>query len=174
MVLPQRGSKRQRLFQQPRRAPTHTDTGTISFLIQSAVRWSFPKLIGRDKKIFFFWNQEFQQQLVQYGTKLVTVPTALEREGNFSQSHNTNGTLWTVNDPLNNKTLFPGRIIPASRIDAHRKIDFEPVPPAELYRSESHQSLSIQLLHFVGRSLSQAHRDLAPGLLADATTGSCT
>jgi len=75
-----------------------------------------PKLINRDKKIFFFWNQEFQRQLVQYGTKLITVPTALERNGDFSQSHNTNGTLWTVNDPLANKTLFPGRIIPQSRL----------------------------------------------------------
>ena len=28
-----------------------------------------PKVIGHDKKIFFFWNQEFQRQLVQFGTK---------------------------------------------------------------------------------------------------------
>ena len=75
-----------------------------------------PKINRNRNKLFFFFNQEFQQQVVQYGTKLVTVPTALEREGDFSQSHNTNGTLVNVNDPLNGKALFPGRVIPQSRL----------------------------------------------------------
>ncbi len=75
-----------------------------------------PKVNRGRNKLFFFFNQEFQQQVVQYGTKLVTVPTELERQGDFSQSHNTNGTPVTVNDPLNGKTLFPGRVIPPSRL----------------------------------------------------------
>lgn len=70
----------------------------------------------RKHRLFFFFNQEFQEQLVPYGTKLITVPTALERSGDFSQSRGTNGSLINVNDPLNNKTLFPGRIVPKSRI----------------------------------------------------------
>jgi hypothetical protein len=76
-----------------------------------------PKL-GRNRKLFFFANQEFQRQIVQYGTKTVTVPTALERSGDFSKSVDTNCAPRTVNDPLNNKARFPGNIIPPSRLTA--------------------------------------------------------
>jgi hypothetical protein len=67
-------------------------------------------------KLFFFFNEEFQNLVTMYAVKTVTVPTALERKGDFSQSVNTNGSKIVVNDPLNNKTAFPGNIIPASRI----------------------------------------------------------
>jgi hypothetical protein len=67
-------------------------------------------------KLFFFFNQEYQNQVVAYAVNEKTVPTALERQGNFSQSYNTNGSPINVNDPLNNKTAFPGKIIPASRL----------------------------------------------------------
>ena len=76
-----------------------------------------PKILPRSRsKVFFFFNQEFQQQVVQYGTKQVTVPTALERQGDFTHSYNTNGKAVTINDPLNGKKAFPGNVIPASRI----------------------------------------------------------
>jgi hypothetical protein len=89
-----------------------------------------PKFNKLRNKLFFFYNQEFQRQMVQYGTKTITVPTALERQGDFSNSHQTNGSLWTVNDPLANKTLFPGRIIPASRLTATGKnmLNLFPMP----------------------------------------------
>jgi hypothetical protein len=70
---------------------------------------------GRNK-LFFFWNQEFQHQMVAYGTKTVTVPTAAERQGDFTNHRNTNGSLITIQDPLNGKRAFPGNIIPAARI----------------------------------------------------------
>src|SRR5262249_38985178 len=54
-----------------------------------------PKVNRNREKLFFFFNQEFQEKLVQYGTKEVTVPTALERQGNFSKSYNTNGSAIT-------------------------------------------------------------------------------
>lgn len=73
--------------------------------------------INRDRnKLFFFFNQEFQQQVVAYAVNEKTVPTALERQGNFSKSYNTNGSPLTVNDPLNGKKAFPGDLIPASRL----------------------------------------------------------
>ncbi len=73
--------------------------------------------INRDRnRLFFHFSQEFQKQTVQFGSRLITVPTERERAGDFSDSHQTNGSLWTVNDPLANKTLFPGRVIPVSRI----------------------------------------------------------
>jgi hypothetical protein len=70
-------------------------------------------------KLFFFWSQEFQRQVQNYGVKTVTVPTALERKGDFSQSYTTSGVPggFHVNDPLNNKVQFPGNNIPANRIN---------------------------------------------------------
>ena len=78
-----------------------------------------PKLPGARNKLFFFFSQEFQQQTPAYGVEEVTVPTALERQGDFSQSYNTGGVpgSFHVNDPLNGKKQFPGNIIPASRIN---------------------------------------------------------
>lgn len=83
-----------------------------------------PKGWNRDKsKLFFFWSQEFQMQRKDYGTRTVTVPTAAERLGDFSQSRDTNGRLRVVRDPLtardpvsNNKAVFPNNVIPADRL----------------------------------------------------------
>jgi Carboxypeptidase regulatory-like domain len=75
-----------------------------------------PKLHQLSSRLFFFFSQEFQRQVQNYGVKEVTVPTQLEREGNFSQSFTSTGSLIKVNDPLNNKTQFPGNIIPPSRL----------------------------------------------------------
>jgi len=79
---------------------------------------------NRDRsKLFFFWSQEFQNQFVEYGSRTVTVPTALERAGDFSKSLDTNGRARIVRDPLterdatsNNKLVFPGNLIPPSRL----------------------------------------------------------
>jgi hypothetical protein len=69
-------------------------------------------------KLFFFFSQEFQRQKVNYGAKQVTVPTALEREGDFSQSFDVNGRLIPVYDPNNGRRAFPGNLIPSSRFNA--------------------------------------------------------
>jgi hypothetical protein len=45
------------------------------------------------------------------------MPTPLEKDGNFSQSLDVNDRLIAIKDPYNNNALFPGNIIPASRID---------------------------------------------------------
>ena len=76
-----------------------------------------PKIYRGRKNLFFFFSQEFQNQVVPYPVEEKTVPTALERQGDFSQSVNTNGSKITVNDPLNGKKAFPGNIFPASRIN---------------------------------------------------------
>jgi hypothetical protein len=73
--------------------------------------------INRDRnKLFFFFSQEFQHQRVAYGTKTITVPTALERKGDFSQSFDTNSKLIQIQDPLNGKKAFPGNVIPPDRL----------------------------------------------------------
>jgi hypothetical protein len=71
---------------------------------------------ARPRNLFFFFSQEFQSQVEAYPVEEVTVPTALERQGNFSKSYNTNGAAVTVQDPLNGKAAFPGNIIPISRL----------------------------------------------------------
>ncbi|PYT16232.1 MAG: hypothetical protein DMG59_11055 [Acidobacteria bacterium] len=42
-------------------------------------------------KVFFFWSQEYQRQLKPQAEKDRTVPTPLERQGDFSQSVDKNG-----------------------------------------------------------------------------------
>ncbi len=51
-----------------------------------------PGMIGEGRsKLFFFWSQEFQRRKDPVGETRVTVPTALERKGDFSQSVDANG-----------------------------------------------------------------------------------
>ncbi len=45
-------------------------------------------------KLFFFWNQEWQRRKDPTNEQRVTVPTALERKGDFSQSLDANGNLY--------------------------------------------------------------------------------
>ena len=75
-----------------------------------------PKILRGKHRLFFFYNQEFQRKIVQYGIKTVTVPTALERAGDFSKSYDTNCKAITVRDPQNSQIQFPGNIIPPSRL----------------------------------------------------------
>jgi hypothetical protein len=71
---------------------------------------------NRDK-LFFFWSQEFLPR--NYPTDLVrrTFPTALQRNGDFSRTFDTNGALIPIWDPLNNRVPFPGNVVPSNRID---------------------------------------------------------
>ena len=57
-----------------------------------------PKILPKNK-LFFFWSEEWQDQLAPVGAKNVTVPTALERQGNFSQSVDNNGKALVIRDP---------------------------------------------------------------------------
>lgn len=51
-----------------------------------------PGLFNKEKnKVFFFFSQEFQRRKDPVGETRVTVPTALERKGDFSQSVDANG-----------------------------------------------------------------------------------
>lgn len=71
-------------------------------------------------------------------TQVLTVPTELQRSGDFSQTFNVQGNLIRVYDPLSNQTVdgrmtrqpFAGNIIPQNRIDpvSRQLIDFWPRP----------------------------------------------
>ncbi len=63
--------------------------------------WTFggpvhiPGLFNKNKeKLFFFFNQEWQRRKDPTGEQRVTVPTALERKGDFSQSVDSNGNAY--------------------------------------------------------------------------------
>jgi hypothetical protein len=76
-----------------------------------------PKKALKDK-LFFFFSQEWQEQLVPQAARQSRVPTALEAAGNFSQTRDGNGNLIPIIDPTTGQP-FPGNIIPAGRINAN-------------------------------------------------------
>jgi len=74
-----------------------------------------PKLFNTKKdKLFFFTNWEFQRPRLFDNLVSLTVPTANERKGDFSQTQQ-NSKPVTVLDPANNRSPFPGNIIPQNR-----------------------------------------------------------
>ena len=77
-----------------------------------------PKYFERTRnKVFFFFSQEYQRQLVPNTARNVLVPTVAERKGDYSLSHDQNNNPVTILDPIT-RQAFPGNIIPASRIYA--------------------------------------------------------
>ena len=75
-----------------------------------------PGKFNRNKdKLFFFYSQEIFRNSSQ-SLATVTVPTAQERNGDFSQTLDSSNLSVPIKDPLSGST-FPGNVIPASRID---------------------------------------------------------
>ncbi|HEY3835732.1 MAG TPA: carboxypeptidase regulatory-like domain-containing protein, partial [Bryobacteraceae bacterium] len=91
-----------------------------------------PGHFNRNKqKLFFFFSQEIDPNQTPISVSNFTVPTALERQGNFSQSYKNATTLYAVKDPSTGSP-FPGNIVPASRIDANsaKLLSIFPMPNA--------------------------------------------
>ena len=74
-----------------------------------------PKVLKSREKLFFFISQEYQRQLRPQGARQITVPTALERTGDFSQSVDQTNTKIAILDPVTG-LAFPNNVIPASRL----------------------------------------------------------
>ena len=87
-----------------------------------------PKLVNKGK-MFFYWSHEYQPAKVTGGLQYATMPTALERAGDFSQSIDQNGALIAVRDTTAGAP-FPGNRIPANRLDANGQalLNFFPQP----------------------------------------------
>jgi hypothetical protein len=83
---------------------------------------------NRDK-LFFFYSREDWRIKEPRAVRRVTVPTALERQGDFSQTLDLNGRLIAVIDPQTGQP-FPGNRIPANRLDANGQalLDLFPLP----------------------------------------------
>ncbi len=69
-------------------------------------------------KLFGFYAGENWTIKIPQPVQRVTVPTALERAGNFSQSVDVNGKIIVIKDPQNNGVAFPGNVIPGSRLNS--------------------------------------------------------
>src|SRR6266568_3958672 len=88
---------------------------------------NIPHLYNGKNKTFFLFNWE---QINDHGANQqnLTVPTALQRSGDFSQTFTSAGALIKIYDPLTtvadptqksgySRTAFPGNVIPGNRMD---------------------------------------------------------
>ena len=91
----------------------------------------------RKNKTFFFFAYQGQRRNTG-AVSTLTVPTALQDSGNFSQTFNAAGSVIPVYDPATNTTVngkatrqvFAGNIIPVSRFDpvAVKALQYYPAP----------------------------------------------
>jgi len=75
-----------------------------------------PKLNASGNKLFFFYSIDDTRLQEVQPLRFYTMPTALERAGDFSQTRTPSGALVVVRDPLTGQP-FPDNKIPANRID---------------------------------------------------------
>ncbi len=87
--------------------------GSARFGFSAGGPLAFPRFV-HSNKTFFFVNYTGQATRQPY-TNFATLPTTLQREGNFSQTDSTTG-LVSIYDPTTHQP-FPGNIIPTSRLD---------------------------------------------------------
>jgi Carboxypeptidase regulatory-like domain len=82
--------------------------------------------IWKSKRLFFFGGYEALRQ-GSPSTSITSLPTDLQRQGNFSQTFNADGTLSVIYNPFTSRPnpngagfvrdAFPGNIIPADLLD---------------------------------------------------------
>ncbi len=95
-----------------------------------------PRIYNGRSRTFFFFNYDGFQQYNDGALSFATVPTDLERAGNFSQTTNSAGQKVTIYDPstynaaTNSRAPFAGNIIPASRFDPVAKYMLSLFPSA--------------------------------------------
>ncbi|HEX4277388.1 MAG TPA: carboxypeptidase-like regulatory domain-containing protein [Bryobacteraceae bacterium] len=89
----------------------------FAFSLGGPVR--IPKLYDGRNKTFFFATDEAYRE-TDGSTTTLSIPTALERQGDFSKTFNKNGLQQIIYDPLSTnlstgaRTPFPGNVIPLS------------------------------------------------------------
>jgi hypothetical protein len=91
--------------------------------------------------LFFFFSQDLLPRTDPLGVQNSTMPTARERQGDFSQTFNNQGRLRHIRDPLSGLSCnvntggpgcFPGNVIPANRINplGQAMLNLLPLPNA--------------------------------------------
>ncbi len=102
-----------------------------------------PKVYNGRNKTFFFFSYE-GLRWVRALTATGTMPTALQRDGDFSKTLNAAGAQVTIYDPLSTvpdpakagqfiRAAFPGNVIPRSRMDpvALNMLPYTPLPTGQ-------------------------------------------
>jgi hypothetical protein len=87
---------------------------TLGGNIGGPVPFSIPVINPDGKKLNFFYSIDDTQTISPSDIRRWTMPTELERRGDFSQSRATNGSLIVVRDPQTGQP-FPNNIIPQNR-----------------------------------------------------------
>jgi hypothetical protein len=110
-------------------------------------------------KLFFFYSFDGGSTQTPQPLRQVTVPTALERQGDFSQSLDQNGALIIIRDPVTRQP-FPGNRIPQDRLNANGQalLNVLPLPNAldrgitkGTYNYTFQESLEVPKRQHVGR-----------------------
>jgi hypothetical protein len=87
------------------------------------------------RKLFFFFSHESWWTKLPQGIRQVTVPTAAERAGDFSQTLDQAGNLRIITDPTNGQP-FPQNKIPDNRFNSNGLVLLNLLPlPNQLNRS---------------------------------------
>ena len=121
----------------------------------------------KEKKLFFFYNLEMPLSERSGALNRYMVPTALERQGDFSQTlpyGQTSGTV-SVLDPLTG-VAFPGNRIPAGQIDRNMQalMNLYPLPnQTDLAVTRNNYNFEIQLPHNNPRQNHTLRFDWKPG-----------
>jgi len=118
-----------------------------------------PKIYNGKNRTFFFAGYE-QWRFRNSQIRRSTVPTALERAGDFTNTRDANGTLYPIYDPATTRPnpsgsgfvrdLMPGNVVPKSRQDplSLRVQEFMPLPnspPLNAYTNTNNfYSLAVQ------------------------------
>jgi hypothetical protein len=117
----------------------------------------------RKDRTHFFVTWEETRQLTDF-TTTATVPTALNRQGNFSDLRSSSGKLIQIYDPTTGSTAatrlpFAGNIIPVTRFDpvALGAMSYFPLP--------NRAGTSTNANNFVGTSPNSLNRDIVVGRL---------
>src|SRR5437660_950753 len=85
-------------------------------------------------KLFFFWGQEYYRQFVPGGgIDQFRVPTALERQGDFSQSVDGNGNPLTIYDPSTGQPFSGNKIDPSTLLASQQAVFTEVQKVLSLY-----------------------------------------
>lgn len=137
-----------------------------------------PKLYNGHDRTFFFLNYEGVRRATGSNAVTAGVPTALERQGDFSQSLIDAGIPVTIYDPLtarieNGRVVrdpFPGNRIPQDRIDPLAKIylGYYPLPNRAAQPGSSHDQ------NFIGGTKSPYTNDRWTGRLDENWNSSHT
>ena len=117
-----------------------------------------PKVMDGRDKAFFYFAYEGSRRRDGFTTQYTT-PTPEQRAGNFSQTFNAAGAVIPIYDPNTTRTeggrsvrdVFPGNIIPASRLDrvAQNLMPFWPLPnkpPSNITGANNYATNFVQIL----------------------------